>query len=853
MNNQKLTVFKFYLLLSGISIFTTSSYSQDQKEPDSLKTKLLEEVVITASKQEENILQSPVSIERMDSKAIQQTAQPGFFDAIQNLKGLQVITPSMGFKVINARGFANTTNVRFVQMVDGIDNQAPHIGAPIGNSLGPNDLDIASVEVVPGSASAIYGMNAINGIANFITKDPFRYGGITLSQKSGFNNVNSSETGSTFFSETNFRFAKAINEKWAFKVNGTFMKGTDWYADNRTDLNPTANASTGLTGVLNPGKDQVNIYADESSNRRTLTLNGKQYIVSRTGYAEKDVTDYGLQNMKGDASIYFRPNNNLEIIYTYRAARQNNIYQRTNRFRFDNYVTQQHAITIKSPTIQFKTYFTQENTGNSYNIRSMAENVDRDFKSDNVWFSDFTNQYDASITGGASVSQAMTAARTFADNGRVQPHTAEMQNQISNLRNINNWDFGAALRVNASMFHSEFQHDISNLVFKRGQKMNLMYGLDYRDYIIVPDGNYFINPAEPGKNLNYWKTGGFIQASKSLMSDKLKINAVIRVDKNQYYEPKFNPRLAVVFSPTPVHNFRFSVQNGYRFPSIFEAFSNINSGGRKRIGGLPVMSSGVFESSYTQTSITAFQKAVQTDVNTNGMMLNDAISQEQGLLRKNPYTYLQPEQVTGFELGYRSSLMNGKLRLDMDTYYNIYRNLMAQIDANVPKTQNQDSIAYYLQNNSRQNLYRLWTNSKTVSYNYGATLGVSYQWLNKYNVGGNFTYAKLARKDQSDGLEDGFNTPEWTYNLFFGTPRLYKTVGFNINFRQQAAYLWQSALATGNVNSYSTLDAQVSAAVLSNKVNIKVGASNLLNTYYYSFIGGPNIGGFYYAKVVYAF
>jgi iron complex outermembrane receptor protein len=631
------------------------------------------------------------------------------------------------------------------------------------------------------------------------------------------------------------------------------MKGTDWYADNRTDLNPTANTSTGLTGSLNPGKDLVNVYADESGNRRTLTLGGKQYVVSRTGYAEKDVADYGLQNFKGDASIYFRPNDKTEIIYTYRLAKQNNIYQRTNRFRFDDYVAQQQSLTFKSPTVQFKTYLTRENTGNSYNIRSMAENVDRGFKSDNVWFSDFSSQFNASTQSGSSVSDAMSMARTFADAGRVQPHTNEMNTQIAALRNINNWDYGAALRVKASLFHSEFQHDIGNLIFRNRTNLHLMYGLDFRDYIIVPDGNYFINPTDPGKNLNYWKTGGFIQATKGVLNEKIKINAVLRIDKNEYFGPKVNPRLAIVYSPKPIHNFRFSAQNGFRFPSIFEAFSNINSGGRKRIGGLPIMSSGIFESSYTQASITAFQKAVQTDVNTGGMTLSNAIVQEQSLLKTNPYTYLQPEQVTSFEMGYRSNLMNGDLRLDVDFYYNNYHNLIAQIDANVPKTQNPDSIAFYLQNNGKQNLYRLWTNSKTISYNYGATLGVTYLLHKKYNVGGNFTYAKLSRSDQSDGLEDGFNTPSWTYNVFFGSPNFYKVFGFNINFRQQASYLWQSALATGNVASYSTLDAQLSAGVFNNSTNIKIGASNLLNNYYYSFIGGPAVGGFYYASLTYAF
>ncbi len=187
--------------------------------------------------------------------------------------------------------------------------------------------------------------------------------------------------------------------------------------------------------------------------------------------------------------------------------------------------------------------------------------------------------------------------------------------------------------------------------------------------------------------------------------------------------------------------------------------------------------------------------------------------------------------------------------MDADFYYNKYENLMAQIDANIPKTQNPDSVAYYLQSNSKQSLYRLWTNSKTVSYNYGATLGAIYDLSKKFRVGGNFTYAKLSRKDQSDGLEDGFNTPVWTYNLSVGSPNFYKTLGFNVNFRQQASYLWQSALATGTVNGYSTLDFQISAGMLNNKVLLKLVATNLTNNYYYSFIGGPAIGGFYCVNV----
>jgi iron complex outermembrane receptor protein len=836
-------------------LFLSSSVAWGQivPVPDSLATKDLREMVVTATRQQESVFKSPVSVEKLNLQAIQQSAQPGFFEAIQNIKGVQVITPSLGFRVINARGFAHTTNVRFVQLVDGVDNQAPHIGAPIANSLGPNDLDIHAVEIIPGSVSALYGMNAINGIAHFITKNPFDFQGLTVNQKIGLNNINSENSESTPFFETNLRFAEAWNGKWGLKINGTWMQGTDWYANNRQDLNPLANSSAGLESDQNPGADRVNQYGDEASNRRTLTLDGIRYVVSRTGYAEKEVADYGLKNLKGDVSLFFRPKQHLELSYTFRAAHQNNIYQRTNRFRFEDYRTQQHALTFQSPKIQFRTYLTRENTGDSYNIRSMAENVDRSFKTDNQWFSDFSRHYLEASGAGLGVADAMNLARSLADQGRILPNTPEMDAKVADLRQINNWDFGAALRVQASLFHAELQHDLSSSLFPRNPDLQVMYGLDYRVYSIVPDGNYFINPVEPGENLVYWKTGGFVQGSKTLFGERLKISAVLRLDKYLYFEPRLNPRLAVVYTPSEMQSFRFSVQSGYRFPSIFEGFSNINSGGRRRIGGLPIMSAGIFENSYTQASITRFQTAVQSDVNRDGLDLDQAIARNEGLLAKTDYTYLEPEQVSSVEGGYRAALADGKLELDAVVYLNQFRNLIAQLDANVPKTSNRDSIGYFFLQNSTQDLYRLWTNSKTVSLNYGGSLGLSYNFFGSFRLSGNFTYAKLSRQTRGDGLEDGFNTPEWIYNLSLGNPSLYKSLGFQVNFRQQAGFLWESALATGWVEGYSTVDAQLTVGIFKNSGSLKIGATNAFNRYYYSFIGGPAIGGFYYTSLTFGF
>ena len=835
-------------LIPGLVLSAVSPLAA-QDERDSTKTFRLQDVVITASRLKEDILKSPVSIEKVTSSAIQQSAAPSFFDALENTKGVQMITPSLGFKVINTRGFANTTNVRFVQLVDGMDNQAPHIGAPIANALGPNDLDIESAEIIPGVASALYGMNAINGLANFITKDPFKHTGFSILQKTGFNRT-ATPDGAKPFSETSFRWAHVIHNKLAFKINGTYLRGTDWVANDHTDLNPKANVSTGLTGFDNPALDPVNSYGNESSNRRTLSLNGKNYVVARTGYDERQVVDYSLRNLKGDAALTYAFHPDVRLSYTYRFANLDNVYQRSNRFRLDNYLLQQHGLFFQSKSIQLRTYLNMENTGNSYNARSMAENIDKSFKPDDKWFSDYTNDYNNAITAGSGVTEAHHLARQEADAGRPQPGSEGFQNLISQLRNINNWDYGAALRVKSRMFHSEGQINLTEHLLRSVRDktgMELLMGFDHRSYIIIPDGNYFINPTEPGKNLLYSKSGSFLQTSKSFFSNKIKIGGTLRIDKNEYFPMKWNPRLAVVYSPTEAHNFRFSYQNGYRFPSVFEAFSNVNSGGVKRVGGLPAMSNGIFENAYKRVSIDAFQTAINNDVNTQGLTKNQAIVKNQGLLAKNDYTYIRPEHIRSLEFGYRSLWLNDEFQLDVDFYFNHYTHFIAQVEMNIPKTAKPDSIAFYLADKKKQDRYRMWTNSKTTAYNYGSSLGVKYRFFRDFRAMGNVTFSKLQRKSSNDGLEDGFNTPQWITNISLGNDKVFRSLGFMVTYRWQSAYYWQSFLVNGNVPAYQTVDGQVSCKL--DKVRLKVGGTNIFNQYYHSFLGGPSVGGFYYSSV----
>jgi len=522
------------------------------------------------------------------------------------------------------------------------------------------------------------------------------------------------------------------------------------------------------------------------------------------------------------------------------------VYQRSNRFRLENYLLQQHILQFKNSLVQANAYINKENTGNSYNLRSMAENMDISFKSNTQWSTDYTNSFNNAVAASNDVAAAHHIARQWADNGRRQPGTDAFNEKLKQLQQINNWDYGAALHVKANMAHIDGTIDLGKLL---NTKYNLQVGGDFRDYIIVPDGNYFINQKDSGHNLNYYSYGLFVQFSKSFLKEKLQLSAALRVSGYEYFKLKLNPRLTAVYSLSRSQFIRFSYQNGYRFPSIFEGFSNINSGGVKRVGGLKVMSNGIFENSWLKSSVDAFQAAVNKDVNIQGVSQSAAIDKNKGLLQRNTYTYLKPEQMRSFEIGYRSILSDNKLFVDADFYYNLYSNFIAQIEASIPNTQDAAQIPADLYDKNKQNRYRLWTNSKTVVNNYGAELELHYILNKHYSLSANGSYQTLQRTSQNDGLEDGFNTPKWISNISINGNDIYKKSGFNLTLKYQSEYYWQSFLINGNVPSVFNADCMLRYSFAKPAIEIKLGATNVLNNYYYSILGGPQIGGFYYTTL----
>jgi iron complex outermembrane recepter protein len=877
--------------LPFVLVFTSVGFQPQEFEVRSVNSKLKialatqtvlgSAVVVTASRLPESILKSPVAIEKLDIRAIKEAAAPSFYDALENVKGVQMLTSSLTFKVPNTRGFNVPNNFRFLQLVDGVDMQAATLGVPLGNAIGATELDIEAVELTPGAASALYGMNAINGIANLQTKNPFKYQGLSVYQKLGVNHVDGTDRDPSVLTETAIRYAKAINNRFAFKLNFSIMKGTDWVANGLVDQNPQPLATANprfpeLSGEDNPARDQWSRYGDDRQARQAITVNyrgiNETFNVARTGYLEKDLTYPDVRNLKLDGGLFYKLNEKLELSYSYRHGTMDGVFQRGNRIQLKDVRVQNHKLELHSPDLLVRAYVLKENTGHSYNLNPLAYSLDLSHASNALWGAKYKAELQKQLDNNVDLATAMKLARSVADAGRAEPGTSGFEALKNLIVNSNNWDVksatlpdgapngGAAVWQYSNTYHGEFQYSLSRIKWA-----SVLVGADYRLYEVIPDGNTFVDFSRPveertrpdkdggfGKNQYYQKYGAFAQVTKVFLNDKLKLSASARMDHNPEFSPRFNPRIAAVYTAAKRHNIRASYQNGYRFPALFEALSFLNNASVRRVGGLERVNEGIgfLENSYTLASLDQFTAAVNADVRA-GMTTNDAALKNRNVLQVANLPVMQPEQINSLEVGYKSVVMDNKLIVDFDAYYNFYEGFLGQVEVSVPTSGpvGSDAAVLDMTVRAKQDRYRVYTNARNTYKSYGSSLGVTYNFYKKFSLSGNANFNKLSKNPTPDIFLTGFNTPEWVTNISFANREVIKNVGFNVVWRWQDEVYWESTLANGAVPSYYTFDAQVNVRVPRLKSTVKVGGSNILNRRYIQFAAGPTIGALYYATI----
>ena len=804
----------------------------------------LDEVVISASRTPERIFESPVTVERFGLKEIKNTASADFYGGLESLKGVDVNTSSLTFKSINTRGFAAFGNPRFMQLVDGMDNSAPALNFPLGNLVGMNETDVQSVELLPGAASALYGANAFNGILFMRSKNPFDHQGISGYHKQGITSQDAG--GDNTYRDTGIRMAYKFSDKFAAKVNFGWLKGTDWYANN-TEGKP----GTGATRA-DVGYDGYNVYGDEVSTNIRAAAGGLGIIpnvsVSRTGYDESDLTNYNAESIKADWGLYFRPwANDLEIAYVGKVGTGSTIYQGTNRYNINGFIQQQHKIEVRNDNFFVRGYVVADNAGDSYDMVFTGVNVNRYWKSDTDWFGQYIAKYAESTLGGASEATAHALARAEADTGRLIPGTPEFKAAFDQVIKDPDLSTGSQFKDASKYYHADANYNFSHL----WDVVEIQVGGSYRKYSLNSSGTIYTDYDAP---IEYSEFGIYTQLQKQFdLSEavSLKLTGSARYDKSEYFDGFLSPRLSAGFTVNRDHNFRASVQTGFRNPSTQDLFIGLDSGRAILVGSAPD-NLDRYSKEYTATNGNVYTQTGAAAYNNSYSAASVIAFSESGNpadLELGNSALVKPEKVTSAEVGYRGKL--NRIIIDLSVYYNKYQDFISGENVIAPLygDAGDNSTSLVALSNGDYKVYQTYTNSQADVNSYGGSIGVSTKVFGNFDLGGSYTYTKQDfDSEKFPDFKTNFNTPEHKVKASFGNTEVIKNLGFNLAWKWSDDYFWQATFGDGDIPAFHTIDAQVSFKVPSFKSAFKAGATNVLGDEYFTAIGTGNIGSMYYVS-----
>jgi outer membrane receptor protein involved in Fe transport len=803
------------------------------------------EVVVSASRVPERILESPVSIERVGAAAVRASPAASYYDIVANLKGVDVVTSSMTFKTPTTRGFSKSGNTRFNQLVDGMDNLAPGLNFSVGAIIGLSELDVDNMELLPGASSALYGPGGMNGTLLISSKNPFKYTGLSFQIKEGMMNTDGRYRDISAFHNWTARWAENINNRFAYKITADFIQAKDWVAADKRNY---AGRPTGRGQIVpgtresDPNFDGINVYGDETTADIRAVFRGiaaqapflAPYInsisadpinVSRTGYDEKDIIDPSTLNFKLGGAVHYKFTDKLEGVIAGNWGTGNSVYTGNDRYSFKDFKMGQYKLELNHRNWFLRTYTTQENAGQSFAAVTATRLTNEAWKSStdpvNGWYSQYGQAYLASKMAGLSDAQAHSQARSVADVGRPAAGSDEFKELFNRVRSVPLSQGGALFIEQSDMYQTEGQYNLSDIT---GKVADVLVGANYKVFNLDSKGTLFVDTAGTIKIREY---GAYVQASRRLFNDVLKLTFSGRYDKNENFEGRFTPRATAVIKVAENNNVRVSYQTAYRFPSTQAQFINLFiGGGTQLIGG-----DKSFQTYYN------FTKNKPYDFNVDGTPGGT-----------HNFKEYKPESVSSYEVGYKG-LFGNKLLFDVYGYYGKYTNFLARTiigqpasegAAPNPMTDRRFSVPYNV-------------DQKVNVYGFG--ISIDYRLPANFVIGGNLSSDVLDNADdlKNSGFIANFNTPKYRTNLSLSNNSLgkKKLLGMSIVYKWQDAFFYEEDFGNGGIPAIHTLDAQVSYKIVKYKSVVKLGANNLLNQYYYNGIGNSFVGGLYYVSFGY--
>ena len=840
------------------------------------KENVLTGAVVKASRVTEKQKEAPLTVESIGIKAIKDAPTASFYESLGNLKGVDVTAASLGFRVVNTRGFNSTSPVRSLQLIDGVDNQSPGLNFSLGNFLGASDIDIQRVNVIAGASSAFYGPNAFNGVISMETKSPFLFPGVMAEIKVGERQMG----------QVQFRIADYFNneqgeQKFGYKLTASYMQANDWEAEN---YQPTQDSDFDET---NPGGyDAVNRYGDENYEDRLNPTGQLDYpglgAFYRTGYREVDLVDYSTDNVKLNTALFYKINKETELEYAFNYSGGSTVYQGDNRYKLENIRFWQNKIELRNKGKYFlRAYSTNEDAGDTYDIVATGFELNNRAIDNNQWFTSYANRWRQPYSAGYKV-QKLPGYPTYSpavhDNVPnwiekfLNPFLAQHQDSIrawhEDIRALNDGSGGGIYSPRfipgTAEFDSVFQDITTRLFTDNGTRFFDRSALYHAqgEYIFTPSfgkitvgaNGRLYRPNSRGTilkdtgdvTITNYEGGVYSGIEKRWLMDRVIANVTTRVDKNQNFDFLVSPAASLIYKHRTNHVFRTSFSSAIRNPTLADQYLYYDVGRARLLGNLDGYDSLIDVQSFIDYSATTLQP---------------------DLLKYFDVDPIRPEQARTIEFGYKGNIADQSLFIDAGYYFTSYTNFIGYnigIDAYI------DPV-----NNFPTNIgvYRVAANAKSRVTTQGIAIGLNY-YFKKYALGGNYSWNQLNKKGSDDPIIPAFNTPEHKFNISFSGEKLKlpylkgEHFGFGLNYKWIEGFIFEgSPQFTGTVPTYDMLDIQINYQVPSLKTTFKLGASNVLglmplfdadnentqrsvfNNLNYQVYGGPYVGRLIYFSV----
>ena len=864
---------------------------------------LLDDVVISASRVPQRLFDSPVTIERFDYKDIAQSTGADFYSSLGGLKGVQVNSGGLLLQTLSVRGFSTIDNTGFVQLIDGMDNEAPGLSFAAGNLVGASVLDLQSVELLPGAASALYGANAFKGILLMYTKNPFDFEGTSAYFTNGVTSQDVS--GDNHYYDVGVRFAKAFSDKVAVKANISYTEGMDWGANDMRDrnymhgryvpgTNELADSSTfpdyvgvnvygsqgvnlDLTqtflGAVVPGLVSSGMVSSNAAQMISMVMGnfapsyfGSQ-LLQTTGYSELDLTDGIASSFKGDIAVHYRFNGNSELILNSKIGLGNTMYHATNRNMLKNFSIQQHRIEYKTKNLSLRAYTSIEDAGNTHDLSALGGRIANAQPGgiQGGWAGAYLQNYFLNLFGQVNpnpliaVNQMLGGILFYGETSMFDYYVTPKMNYMAHAFARGEADKNMLI-PGSDAFKAAYYNATTTPISSGGAAIqdnsksnnfevnynasDLVSGFDFQ--IGAQARQYVLNSAgslftDYDEPIEFSQLGVYTQVQRDLFDGAVKLTGSMRYDKSQYFDGTFTPRLGAVVALSQNQNIRFSYQTGFMNPSTQDQYIGLDVGTAVLMGSSPD-SVDRFRMSFTGSNFNNYTITGDMVMN-NGLIAQDFL---QGTFTPGNLDNVEPQHVISREFGYR---LNGKkVSIDLAAHWSTFNNFIASKQVIVPlygSIANGSALAALAAGDFK--IFSVDNNTDEVVTTMGVNIGLESKIINdKFDFGVTFSYNEMDQSKVDPNFDTYFNTPKIRTKFNFGSTEISDDFSFNVSARYHNSYYWDSTFMSGQIPANWAFDAAMNFAVPELNGNVKVGATNISGKDYVMMPGSGMIGSQYY-------